>query len=99
MDGGWCPPRRLAKDFLSEVFEHIPFPYIAHRGVYRILRLGGEHVFTVPFVLDSEEDDISMSSLIEVSSTSRGGRCLKDSSYSLMSAKKRCRTFGLPDVS
>jgi len=33
----------------SEVFEHIPFPYLAHRRVYRILKEGGAHVFTVPF--------------------------------------------------
>ena len=33
----------------SEVFEHVPFPYLAHRKVYRILKQGGAHVFTVPF--------------------------------------------------
>lgn len=48
----------------TEVFEHIPFPYRAHREVYRILRSGGAHVFTVPFVPDSE-NDIHMSSLDE----------------------------------
>lgn len=33
----------------SEVFEHIPFPYLAHRRVHRVLKEGGAHVFTVPF--------------------------------------------------
>ena len=33
----------------SDVFEHIPDPYRAHREVYRVLKGGGAHVFTVPF--------------------------------------------------
>ncbi len=33
----------------SDVFEHIPEPYEAHAEVYRILKPGGRHVFTVPF--------------------------------------------------
>ena len=33
----------------TEVFEHIPFPYLAHRQVHKILKVGGVHVFTVPF--------------------------------------------------
>jgi SAM-dependent methyltransferase len=33
----------------SEVFEHIPDPYRAHEEVYRILKKGGRHIFTVPF--------------------------------------------------
>ena len=34
----------------SDVFEHIPDPYRAHKEVYRVLKHGGRHVFTVPFL-------------------------------------------------
>ena len=33
----------------SDVFEHVPDPYRAHAEVYRVLRPGGRHIFTVPF--------------------------------------------------
>ncbi|MDA8104855.1 MAG: class I SAM-dependent methyltransferase [Nitrospiraceae bacterium] len=33
----------------SDVLEHIPDPYKAFREIYRILRPGGVHIFTVPF--------------------------------------------------
>jgi len=33
----------------TDVFEHIPDPYKAHREVFRILKRGGRHIFTVPF--------------------------------------------------
>lgn len=33
----------------SDVFEHIPNPYLAHEEVYRVLKPGGRHIFTVPF--------------------------------------------------
>jgi SAM-dependent methyltransferase len=33
----------------SDVFEHISHPYKAHAEVYRVLRRGGRHIFTVPF--------------------------------------------------
>lgn len=33
----------------SDVFEHVPDPYKAHEEVYRVLKRGGRHIFTVPF--------------------------------------------------
>jgi SAM-dependent methyltransferase len=33
----------------SDVFEHVPDPYKAHTEVYRVLKPGGRHIFTVPF--------------------------------------------------
>jgi SAM-dependent methyltransferase len=41
----------------SDVFEHIPDPYRAHKEVYRVLRKGGRHVFTVPFLQTEFLDD------------------------------------------
>jgi predicted SAM-dependent methyltransferase len=34
----------------SDVFEHVADPYLAHREVFRVLRPGGFHVFTIPFL-------------------------------------------------
>jgi ubiquinone/menaquinone biosynthesis C-methylase UbiE len=36
-------------DARKQVLDHIPSPYQAHRELYRILKPGGSHVFTVPF--------------------------------------------------
>ena len=33
----------------TDVFEHVADPYIAHQEVYRVLKPGGRHIFTVPF--------------------------------------------------
>jgi SAM-dependent methyltransferase len=33
----------------SDVFEHVADPYRAHAEVFRVLKRGGRHVFTVPF--------------------------------------------------
>lgn len=42
----------------GDVFEHIPDPYQAHREVYRVLKRGGRHVFTVPFDQAQYLDDV-----------------------------------------
>jgi len=42
----------------SDVFEHIPDPYRAHREVARVLKKGGRHVFTVPFDPRGYLDDV-----------------------------------------
>jgi SAM-dependent methyltransferase len=34
----------------SDVLEHVADPYLAHREIHRVLRPGGFHVFTVPFL-------------------------------------------------
>lgn len=33
----------------SDVFEHVPRPYDAHRQIWRVLKPNGRHIFTVPF--------------------------------------------------
>lgn len=40
----------------SDVLEHVPDPYRAHREIFRVLDDGGSHVFSVPF-LESEPLD------------------------------------------
>ena len=42
----------------SDVFEHMPRPYDAHREVFRILKSGGRHIFTVPFSPADHLDDV-----------------------------------------
>jgi SAM-dependent methyltransferase len=41
----------------SDVFEHIPDPYLAHREIHRVLRPGGAHLFAVPFDENAAADD------------------------------------------
>jgi SAM-dependent methyltransferase len=41
----------------SDVFEHIPDPYRAHKEIHRVLKPGGAHVFTVPFYQTAFEDE------------------------------------------
>lgn len=42
----------------SDVFEHIPDPYKGFTEIYRILKPGGRHIFTVPFYGDRYRDEI-----------------------------------------
>jgi SAM-dependent methyltransferase len=42
----------------SDVFEHIPDPYMAHEALFRRLKPGGSHIFTVPFVDDWKADQV-----------------------------------------
>jgi len=41
----------------SDVLEHVPEPYQAHREIYRVLKPGGIHIFAVPFNPDEFLDD------------------------------------------
>lgn len=41
----------------SDVFEHVSDPYKAHGEVYRVLKKGGCHIFTVPFHQQSYLDE------------------------------------------
>jgi len=42
----------------SEIFEHIPDTYKAFKEVYRVLKPGGRHIFTIPFDATSFTDAI-----------------------------------------
>jgi len=42
----------------SDVLEHMPAPYDAHCEIFRVLRPGGSHIFTVPFIPDQPRDDV-----------------------------------------
>ena len=42
----------------SDVLEHMPDPYRAHEEIFRVLKSGGRHIFTVPFVVGWETDEI-----------------------------------------
>jgi len=41
----------------TDVFEHISDPYLAHQEVYRVLKPGGRHIFTVPFYQTEIQDE------------------------------------------
>lgn len=40
----------------SHVLEHMPHPYQAHAEIFRVLKPGGRHIFTVPFHSAYEDD-------------------------------------------
>lgn len=42
----------------SDVLEHMPDPYRAHQEIFRVLKNGGRHIFTVPFVMESVTDEV-----------------------------------------
>ncbi|MFM0029606.1 class I SAM-dependent methyltransferase [Paraburkholderia madseniana] len=42
----------------SDVLEHMPSPYEAHREVFRVLKPRGRHIFTVPFNPLAVKDDV-----------------------------------------
>lgn len=42
----------------SDILEHMPDPYRAHQEVFRVLKPGGVHIFTVPFQVNVEDDEI-----------------------------------------
>lgn len=41
----------------TDVLEHVPDPYQAHREIYRVLKQGGRHIFTVPFYQEDVLDE------------------------------------------
>lgn len=45
----------------SDVLEHMPDPYQAHREIYRVLAPGGRHIFTVPYSGSAPLDDVRAS--------------------------------------
>jgi hypothetical protein len=42
----------------SDVMEHMPEPYIAHAEIFRVLKPGGRHIFTVPYSPALAEDQV-----------------------------------------
>lgn len=45
----------------SDVLEHMPSPYQAHREIHRVLKPGGKHIFTVPYGESMVRDDVRAS--------------------------------------
>lgn len=42
----------------TDVLEHMPDPYKAHREIFRVLKPGGRHIVTVPFNAHEALDDV-----------------------------------------
>ena len=42
----------------SDVLEHLPDPYAAHREIFRVLKPNARHIFTVPYDPGAPKDDI-----------------------------------------
>lgn len=51
------PPDTFDFVMSSDVLEHVPDPYQAHREIYRVLKPGGSHIFTVPYNPGAARDD------------------------------------------
>lgn len=45
----------------SDVLEHMPQPYRAHAEIFRVLKPGGRHIFTVPYGEAMVRDDVRAS--------------------------------------
>lgn len=45
----------------SDVLEHMPHPYQAHCEIFRVLKPGGRHIFTVPYGEAMPRDDVRAS--------------------------------------
>lgn len=45
----------------SDVLEHMPHPYQAHSEIFRVLKPGGRHIFTVPYGEAMPRDDVRAS--------------------------------------
>jgi SAM-dependent methyltransferase len=41
----------------ADIFEHLPDPYQAHKEIFRVLKSGGRHIFTVPFYQEQFLDE------------------------------------------
>jgi SAM-dependent methyltransferase len=52
------PDRAFDVVLSSDVLEHVPDPYAAHREIHRVLRPGGRHLFTVPYIPAAARDEV-----------------------------------------
>jgi len=52
------PDNSLDVVISSDVLEHVSLPYRAHNEILRVLKVGGRHIFTVPFLDQMYNDEI-----------------------------------------